>query len=159
MVWPIWVAMAALFSVFAFLTKQRARAETLALILIGLAFVQISKQIFEGSSLWVAACMVWLVVAALVISIRKTVSFEIITIAALLIISALCIPIGRIAGETYAFGSVALFFSDLFGASALFYLGGASVVTAIRDGFRGDRGLGDSPRVGLLGRNISGGEE
>ncbi len=156
MVWPIWVALTAFFSVLAFLTHQHRRAETLAVILIGLAFVQIGKSFLSGSALWIAACLVWLIVPVIIISIRTTISREVRIISALLVLSALCIPIGRMAGESYAFGSVALFFSDLFGASVVFYLGGACVVSAIGDALRRDRGLGRGSRTGLLGHHISG---
>lgn len=157
MVWPIWVMLAAFFSVFAFLTKQRQRAETLAVILIGLTFVRIAAAMFDSASMWIADTMIWLVVPVIIVSIRSNVTTEVLGVSALLVLSALCLPLGRIAGENYAYGSYAIFFTDFFGASALLYLGGASIFTAIRDGVRRDTGLGNSSRTGLLGRSVSDG--
>ncbi len=159
MVWPIWIAITAFFSVFAFLTHQCRRAETLAVILIGLGILQITKLLMSIPAIWIAETIIWLIVIITIISIRKTITIEIAAISILLFLATICIPMGRIAGENYALGSVALFFSDLFGASAVFLLGGASIVSFFKDNFGGNSGMGNHSGTGFLGRLISGGEK
>ncbi len=159
MVWPVWISIAALFSVFAILTKQRQRAETLAVILIGLAFVRIATEVFNSTTMWMADTIIWLVVPVLIVSIRSKISVEIIVVSTLLVLSALCLPLGRFAGENYAYGSVAIFFTDFFGASALLYLGGASIFTATRNSFGRNNRLGTDFRTSVLGHSISGGKK
>ena len=128
MVWPIWVILTALFSVLAFLSSQNEKAESLAIILIGLFSVQIAKEVLSTPAMWVADSLIWIGASITVVAIRRQASIQTTGIAVLLLLSGLCIPFGRFAGEEYALGSAALLFSDLFGAGAMFWLGGSVVV-------------------------------
>lgn len=157
MIWPIWIIMAAFVSVVAFLSGQNQKAECSAIILIGLFAVQISKEIFSVPAVWVSATLIWICAAITVVAIRRQVSGQTTGIAVLLLLSGLCIPFGRFAGEDYALGSAALFFSDLFGAGALFWLGGSVVVGIGRNIISRSHRLGGSHRAGILGNSVFGG--
>ena len=157
MIWPIWVILAAFVSVLAFLSGQNQKAECSAIILIGLISMQIAKEVLTIPAMWVADSLIWIFAAIAVVAIRRQVSSQTTGIAVLLLLSGLCIPFGRFAGEEYALGSAALFFSDLFGAGALFWLGGSVIVRIGRNIFSRSHRLGGSHRAGVLGNSVFGG--
>lgn len=159
MVWPVWVILTAFFSVLAFLRHERERAETLAVILIGLFSIQVAKELLQPSAMWVADSLIWIVAAITIVSIREHISAQTTGIAVLLVMSGLCIPIGRFTGEEYALGSVALFFSDVLGASAMFWLGGCVLVGFFRDIASRIFGMGGGSGTSVLGSRVSGGQK
>ncbi len=135
------------------------RAEAFAYILIGLSSLQVAKSLLLESSIWAAECLIWIMVA-IAISLIQPVRTKQFTIVSLLLVAAgVCVPLGRFAGEAYSLGSISLFISDIFGASALIILGGSVLVDLCRDIISRIRGAGLGYRGSILDSHISGGDK
>jgi hypothetical protein len=149
--WHLWVGLAVALSFLGAATREMDRANALAIIVLGITSVQVLQEFLAAAPMWVAACMVWIVAGD---AVQRQSSGKLTLTAVLLVMSGLCIPLGRFAGEVYGIGSKALLFSDVFGASALAVLGGPILAKCARGIADRIRGLGLSGRPSHLGSNL-----
>lgn len=153
--WQTWVLITSALSVLALLRGECARAEMGFVILVGLLSMQWMKEIFHPQYWWVASFLIWVTAGGVIAANQRQFSGSGGLVVLLLVVSGVCYPIGRFAGESFALGSKALLIADVLGLAALCIVGGPVIVGFFKDFFGGEWGRNNGLGSRFL-RGVSG---